>query len=75
MRFILITIVQSSGEPSKKRRKFATPKLNVTSNWEWVSEFNLDGRIVRSVDEVGDGASSRVYKEFLDDKMVAVYSN
>lgn len=53
---------------SKKLRKFTVPKLNVTDNCGWVSEY----RIVNISDEVGDGASSRVYKGFLDDKIVAV---
>ena len=37
-----------------------------------MSKFNLDGRVVKTADEVGDGGSSRVYKVFLDGKIVAV---
>ena len=59
--------------PIKKRRRFTVPKLlSAFSDCEWRSRFNLDGKVTKSSDEVGDGGSSRVYKGSLEGKIVAV---
>ena len=59
--------------PIKKRRRFTVPKLlSASSDCEWRSRFNLDGKVTKSSDEVGDGGSSRVYKGSLEGKIVAV---
>ena len=29
---------------------------------DWVSKFNLEGKVVKTTDEVGDGDTGRVYK-------------
>lgn len=56
-----------------KRRKFNVPKLSSPSpDLEWISKFNLDGKVTKSSDEVGDGGSSWVYKGSLEGKIVAV---
>ena len=38
----------------------------------WVSEYNLEGKVTKSQNEVGDGASSRVYTEVFNGDTVAV---
>ena len=43
-----------------------------TLKFNWVSEFNLEGKIVRSQVELGDGASSRVYIGMLNGMQIAV---
>ena len=64
--------MKSSGGPAKKRRKFTVPKLMGFKDSDWVSKFNLEGKVVKTTDEVGDGGSSRVYKGYIDGRMVAV---
>ena len=64
--------MESSGAPAKKRRKFAVPKLMGFKDSDWVSKFNLEGKVVKTTDEVGDGDSSRVYKGYIDGRMVPV---
>lgn len=39
---------------------------------DWVSKFTLEGKVVKTTDEVGDDGSTWVYKRYLDGKMVAV---
>ena len=59
--------------PIKKRRRFTVPKLlSAFSDCEWRSRFNLDRKVTKSSDEVGDGGSSQVYKGSLEGKIVAV---
>ena len=60
-------IVELSDEPVRKKRRkqsFAVPQLPRSVDSNWVSRFNLNGQIVKTSDEVGDGGSSRVYKAF-----------
>ena len=37
-----------------------------------MSKFNLEGQVVKTADEVGDGGSSQVYKGYIDGKIIAV---
>ena len=68
-------IVELSDEPVRKKRRkhsFAVPQLPRLVDSNWASRFNLNRQIVKTSDEVGDGGSSRVYKGFLGENMVAV---
>ena len=54
-------IVESSESPTKKRRRFTVPKLlSISQDSAWISRFNLDGKVTKTSDEIGDGGSSRV---------------
>jgi len=67
--------VEASEEPARKKRRkhsFAVPQIPGAVDCNWVSEFNLDGKVIKTLDELGDGGSSRVYKGFLAEKVVAV---
>ena len=56
--------------PSSKRRiRVPLPKL---SNFVWNSSFNMEGKIVISNEELGDGATSRVYVGTVEDQRLAV---
>ena len=50
--------MESLGGQAKKRRKFVVPKLMGFKDSDWVSKFNLEGKVVKTTDEVGDGGSS-----------------
>ena len=69
--------VGSSGQTSSKKRRIFTTLLTVTSGHSsvhstWVSEYNLDEKVIKSQNEVGDGASSRVYTGVFNGDTVAV---
>ena len=74
--FILILYcklcVGSSGQPPSKKKRFVTLPKVTSGLATWVSEYNLDGKVVKSQNEVGDGASSRVYKGTFNGDTVAV---
>ena len=59
-------IVSHTGDqPSSKRRRISItlPRPTETAAVAtWVSKYNLDGKVQNSNTEVGDGATSRVYK-------------
>ena len=60
-------------EPPNKRRQLNVSSLGLqTLKFNWVSEFNLEGKIVCSQVELGDGASSRVYIGILNGMQIAV---
>ena len=58
--------------PSKKRRIFTTLPTVTSGYSTWVSEYNLEGKVIKSQNEVGDGASSRVYTGVFNGDTVAV---
>ena len=62
----------ASQPPSKKRRIFTTLPTVTPGPSNWVSEYNLEGKVVKSQNEVGDGASSRVYTGVFNGDTVAV---
>ena len=65
--------IENSGQPpSKKRRVFITLPAVTSEHSAWVSEYNLDGKVIKSQNEVGDGASSRVYTGVFNGNTVAV---
>ena len=51
----------TEGSIAAKRRRISFALPIVSSQQSWASEFNLDGKVERFQEEVGDGASSRVY--------------
>jgi len=59
----VIWFIEDSIAAKKRRISFALPI--VSSQQSWASEFNLDGKVERSQEEVGDGTSSRVYVALL----------
>jgi len=61
--------------PSKRSRKRLSVNFATAPNvfkFEWISEWDLDGKLNRSEVEIGDGATSRVYFGDMDSKQVAV---
>ena len=66
--------MNTDSQPSKRRRISITlPRPTETVGVAtWVSKYNLDGKVQNSNTEVGDGATSRVYKGTLDGNTVAV---
>lgn len=58
--------------PSKKRRIFTTLPIVTSGHGTWVSEYNLEEKVIKSQNEVGDGASSRVYTGIFNGDTVAV---
>ena len=46
--------------PSTKKRRIKVP-LPKISDFSWNSSFNMEGKISVSTQELGDGATSRVY--------------
>ena len=69
---MLIFLVESSEQPPRKRRKFTMPKLVTVRDSDWKSRFNLEQKVTKTNEEVGDGGSSRVYKGYVEGKIVAV---
>lgn len=57
--------------PSSKRRRIRVP-LPKVSNFVWNSSFNMEGKIVISNEELGDGATSRVYVGTIENQRLAV---
>ena len=58
---------------SKKRRISITlPQSTARETDDWKSRYNLETKVENCNIEVGDGATSRVYKDNLDGRMVAV---
>jgi len=57
--------------PIRKKRRLTVLLLSQQAD-NWISEFNLEGRIRTSQDEVGDGATSRVYLGAFNGVTVAV---
>ena len=57
------TLVHIKGVPAYKKRRLAVPLplLPPQQDHNWISSFNLEGRILMSQHEVGDGATSHVY--------------
>ena len=67
--------MSSDSQPSKRRQISITiprPTTETVGVATWVSKYNLDGKVQNSKTEVGDGATSRVYKGILDGDTVAV---
>jgi len=64
--------VGSSGQPPSKKKRFVTLPTVKSGLTTWVSEYNLDGKVAKSQNEVDDGASSRVYKGTFNCYTVAV---
>ena len=62
-------VVNLQGVPACKKRRLGVILPSLVQQDNWISDFNLDGRINTSQSEVGDGATSRVY---MDDNTVAV---
>jgi len=60
------------GKPAPKHRKLPVPKLAASHNYQWKSKHNLEEKVMKSSEEVGDGGSSEVYKGSLEGKLVAV---
>ena len=60
--------------PIRKKRRLTVPLPLIPPQQadNWISEFNLEGRIRTSQDEVGDGATSRVYLGAFNGVTVAV---
>ena len=49
--------------PSTKKRRIKVP-LPKVSEFSWNSPYNMEGKIAVSTEELGDGATSRVYVGF-----------
>ena len=61
-----------SMEPPKKRIRKINIALPCQNAFVWESPYNMEGKIVMSSTEIGDGASSRVYLGTMKDKRVAI---
>ena len=59
-------------EPPKRRIRKISITLPCQKEFIWESPYNLEGEIIMSTAEIGDGASSRVYLGTMKDKQVAV---
>jgi len=59
--------------PTKKRKRMTIPLPKVT-NFVWSSPFNMEGKlqITNESEELGDGATSRVYVATIDSQKLAV---
>ena len=58
--------------PARKKRRLGVNLPSLAQRDNWISDFNLEGRIKTSQSEVGDGATSRVYMGKLDGVTIAV---
>ena len=58
--------VANGGPPLSKRprKRLGVNVIAPTFNFQWVSDFNLDGKVTRS-EEIGDGATSKVYTDII----------
>ena len=65
--------VADGGPPQSKRprRRLGVNVTTPTFNFQWKSNFNLDGKVTRSA-EIGDGEASKVYIGDMNGEMVAV---
>ena len=59
-------------EPPRKRIRKISITLPCRKEFVWESPYNMEGEIVMSTTEIGDGASSRVYLGTTKDKQVAI---
>ena len=57
--------------PASKRRRIRVP-LPKVNTFVWDSPFNMEGKIAISNEELGDGATSRVYVGTIEDQKLAV---
>lgn len=57
--------------PSSKKRRIRAPLLKV-STFMWNSPFNMEEKVAISSEEIGDGATSRVYVGTIEDQRLAV---
>ena len=48
----------SLGKPAPKCRKLAVPKLAASHNYQWKSKYNLEEKVMKSSEEVGDEEKS-----------------
>ena len=55
--------------PARRRIRVPLPKVNT---FVWDSPFNMEGKIAISNEELGDGATSRVYVGTIEDQKLAV---
>lgn len=58
--------------PSKRPRRtisLVPPSIKV---FQWESPYNKEGKVTISVDELGDGASNRVFAGEMNGKRVAI---
>ena len=65
--------VANGGPPLSKRprKRLGVNVITPTFNFQWASNFNLDGKVTRS-EEIGDGATSEVYTGYNNGERVAV---
>ena len=65
--------VANGGPPLSKRprKRLGVNVITPTFNFQWASNFNLDGKVIRS-EEIGDGATSKVYTGYNNGERVAV---
>ena len=60
---VYLCVVNLQGVPVCKKRRLGVTLPSLAQQDNWISGFNLEGRIRTSQNEVGDGATSRVMLE------------
>ena len=73
MLYLLLLVSGTSYEATanKRRISISIPKTPVAT-FNWVSKYNLEGKVTKSNTELGDGASSRVFLGTWNDTSVAI---
>ena len=67
-----MTIIIVNPASKKRRISITLPQSTARETDDWKSRYNFETKVENCNIEVGDGATSRVYKDNLDGRMVAV---